>query len=113
MSDQQILSQDATKVVHDETHEAAKAAPSEQKGESRDGSKKRQRRPRQKRQDTSERKQSGSPKNSPTAPRDTSQVLIGRRPAAAYVNLLKNIFAQEKHDVLHLQGVGNSNSKVI
>ena len=113
MSDKQILSQEALKEVHDEKNHSGEATAIEQKAKSRDGSQKRQRKFRQKKTDNSEVKKADSPKNSPSAPRDTSQVLIGRRPAIVYLNLLKSIFAQEKHDVLHLQGVGNSNSKVI
>ena len=112
MSEQQILSSSTHEPVNAKTEEIVV----EDKPKSRDGSKgRRQRRNRQKTEvkkasDAETKEEGGSSKNSP---RDTSQVLVGRRPASAYVNLVKNILAQ-KHEVVHLQGVGKGgNSKVI
>ncbi len=112
MSDQQILSSN----THEEVPAKVEEPVVETKPKSRDGSKgRRQRRNRQKTEvekasDAEAKEGDGSSKNSP---RDPSKFLIGRRPAAAYVNLLKNILAQ-KHEVLHLEGVGKGgNSKVI
>ena len=112
MSDQQILSSNTHEVVPAKAEEIVV----ESKPKSRDGSKGRRSRRNgqktevQKASDAEAKEEEGSSKNSP---RDTSQVLIGRRPASAYVNLLKNILAQ-KHEVVHLEGVGKGgNSKVI
>ena len=112
MSDQQILSSNTHEIVPVKTEDPVV----ETKPRSRDSSKgRRQRRPRQKTEaqkasDAERREKGDSSRNSP---RDTSLVLIGRRPASAYVNLLKNILAQ-KHEVVHLEGVGKGgNSKVI
>ncbi len=112
MSDLQIVSSSA----HEEVTTKTADHVVETKPKSRDDSKnRRQRRARQraeaKKASDAEAKEGGD--SSKNSPRDTSQVLIGRRPAAAYVNLLKNILAQ-KHEVVHLEGVGKGgNSKVI
>ena len=91
MSDKQIMSQEAPKEVQKQKFNSVKRP--EQNAKSPDESKKRLRKLRQKMTDNSEGKKANSPKNYPSVPRDTSKVLIGRRSAIGYVNLLNTIFA--------------------
>ena len=114
MSDQQILSLTS----HDEVLEKVAEPTTEKQPKSSDGSKaRRQRRPKRK-PESSEKTVDAQTKetkddSAKNSPRDTSKVLIGHRPAAAYVNLVKNVLAQ-KHEVVTLEGVGKGgNSKVI
>ena len=119
MSDKQLLSSPTAKETHDHILAETNAAPktkddaTAKKRADRSGSRKRRPNYRRKASGSQEKAKDGkgTPKNSHS---DLSTLLIGRRAAPAYVNLLKNILAQGKHEVMTLQGVGyQGNQKFI
>ena len=103
MSDQQILSSNA----HEDLQKVQDAIPQAEKSverKRRDPSQgQRKKRPSYRRKEVQVAEPEnagtgeGSPKNSPS---DSSCLLIGRKPTPVYVNLLKNILAQDKHEVM-------------
>ena len=105
----QLLSSTTAEDAHDQVvaeTNAPKTTETVKKPRDRsEGQRKPRRNYRRKATDSQEKEKDGkdSSKNSPS---DSNILLIGRRPTPVYVNLLKNILAQGKHEVMTLQGVG-------
>ena len=109
MSDKQLLSSPSTKDVQDHVHTeipAPKTTEATKKPRDRSQGQRKPRPNYRRKLSGSQEKEKDDKNSSKNSPSDSNILLIGRRPTPAYVNLLKNILAQGKHEVMTLQGVG-------